>query len=447
MKFRGTLILALLGMAMLAYVIWVDKPEQKEEDQPKTLFKLDEAKIGRIALTDGTATAAAVRGDRKWMLDQPVKALARKDEWNGMASTLSSLSYERIVDEKGAQSSTFGLDKPSLTVTFTGDQGKVYKVDFGQDAPIGSSVYARIGNDPRVFMVSKYDRDRFKLDLGALRENGLLTGDAYSVESVDLVRPAGTVRLAKSHYNWFQENPLRMRLNDSDVDEFLRKLFEQKVADHLDALPAAEARTKLGAVRYRLILAGEKNEQQTLEIGTPPKSSSDATGIMAWHVNRDDYFLVPATVMELLDTAFDKFRQLDLVEFYPYEVKGLTVEAGGTRHLLSRNKDNEWQWMKDGKPVELDKTKVEQYLETIRQLKAESFIDAPQPASAYGLEPGSVKVILDIENKEGLTLLFGRKENSSVFARNMAYPSVYKLTAAEWEKAKFEPAAWLKTAK
>ena len=52
-------------------------------------------------------------------------------------------------------------------------------------------------------------------------------------------------------------------------------------------------------------------------------------------------------------------------------------------------------------------------------------------------------MILDVENKPGTSLLFGREAEGLVFARNTDYPAVVRVSAAEWGKAAFKPSAWL----
>lgn len=446
MKFKGTIFLALCCLALLAVVLFLDKGPKKTGEEKKSLFLLDEAKIARITVTEGETVIAAIRGDRKWTLEQPVAAPANKDEWNTMASTLSTLEYDQVIDEKGQNPAAFGLTRPAIVVTFEGEKGRLNKLELGDNSPTGNFVYARVGNNPKIYLISQYSRDKFKADLARLRDNTALAFDANSLQSFTVQRPDQTLQGVKKNYNWFLETPLKCRLDDTEVDNLLRACGDQKVVDHLDTVAPAERKTALGPVRYRLSVRGEKGEQQVLEIGSTSPFNQLAGEVMAYNVTRDNYFTLPQTFVGLMDTPLDKLRNYSVAEFYPFEVSGITVQANGVKQILAKNKENAWRLVGPGTPVDLDSQKVEDYLGAVRDLKVKEFVDAPAGLAAYGLENPAVKIILDIENKTGATILIGARQQDMVFARNPEYSSVLRLAAADWEKIRFQPDAWKKAA-
>jgi hypothetical protein len=444
MKFKGTLYLAILAVALLAVVLLVKAPAKPEETpQSKALFKVDEAQIHRITLTQDGRILAAERGDRKWTLDQPVAGPANKEEWNAMAQALASFDYDRVVDEKGGNPAAYGLDHPGLTVTFEEGKGQVHKVEFGLENPTGSFYYARRGNDPRVYLVSRYVRDKFTGDLDRLREGNAARFDLYSVESVDLTRPDVTLKLVKKHYNWYLEAPLAARADDTEVENLLRKIGEAKIADHLDSVDPAKVKAAFGPVRYRVSLGLEKGERQLLEIGASSPFDRGGAEVLAVNVPRGDTFTLPASFLDTLNTPAERIRSRNLAEFYPFEVKGVTVLAGDAKTVLFKGQDDRWMWRTGGGDRALATQKVEDWLDALHGLKAASFIDQPASPAGYGLEPPALKIILDVENKTGVALLFGKEAAGLVYARNAEFPAVARIPAAEWGKAKFDPAAWV----
>lgn len=445
MKFKGTLTLAILAVALLAAVLLLKEPAKPEEGAAETryLFKMDEAKIRRIALSSDGAVIAAVRGDRKWTLEKPVAAPGNKEEWNNLALAAATLDYDRVVDEQGKTPASYGLDKPGLVVTFEDEKAKVYKVEFGLENPTGSSYYARRGNDPKVYLVSRYTRDKFTADLERLREGNALRFDLYAVKSAEVQRPVQTLKLAKKGYNWSVEAPVAARADDTEVENLLRKLSEQRVADHLDAVDPAKVKAAFGPVRYRVSLQLESGEGQILEIGADSPFAPGAAYVLALNAGRGDYFTLPAAFLSTLDVPLDQIRSRGLAEFFPFEVKGITFWRGTDKTVLYKEKDDVWHWRQPSATPALDRQKVEDYLNALKDLKASAFIDQPSAPSAFGLEPPAARIILDEENKTGTTLLVGKETDGQVFVRNQAFPSVMRVPAADWGKLKFDPAAWL----
>lgn len=168
-RFKGTLALAALAAVFLAVVVLVDRPGKRAGGSPKFLFELDDALISRITLTEGgTVVAVAKKGD-SWVFEKPLEGGADVGEWNSMAATLSSLDYDRVVDEKGADSKTYGLEPPSGVVTFEEKGGRIHKVEFGSDSPTGMACYARADGEQRTYTVYKTIRDKFRVDMERLR--------------------------------------------------------------------------------------------------------------------------------------------------------------------------------------------------------------------------------------------------------------------------------------
>jgi hypothetical protein len=445
MKFKGTLALGILAVALLAAVLLLKEPARPEDEAAETryLFKMDEAKIRRIALTFDGAVVSAARGDRKWTLEKPVATPGNKEEWNGMSLALATLDYDRVVDEQGKNPASYGLDKPYLVVTFEDEKAKVYKVEFGLENPAGSSYYARRGNDPKIYLVSRYTRDKFSADLGRLREGNALRFDLYTVKVAGVQRPSGTLQLAKKGYNWFVEAPVAARADDTEVENLLRKLSEQPIADHLDAVDPAKVKAAFGPVRYRVSMTLEGGEGQILEIGAESPFALGAPAVLACNAGRGDCFTLPAAVLAILDVPLDRIRDRSLAEFFPFEVKGITFLSGTGKTVIYKEKDDVWHWRQPSATPVLNRQKVEDYLNALKELKASGFIDSPSPPADYGLEPPAAKIILDVENKTGTTILVGKEADGQVFVRNQEFKSVMRVPAAGWRKLKFDPAAWL----
>ena len=96
--------------------------------------------------------------------------------------------------------------------------------------------------------------------------------------------------------------------------------------------------------------------------------------------------------------------------------------------------------------MSLDTAPVDEFLGRLRDLKVAAFVDTPDAARS-GFNPPAVRVILDVESKAGITLLFGSAANGQRNARNSEYAYAMRVDDAAWQSLKFEPAAWRSTSK
>lgn len=448
MKFKGTLVLIVLCALLLAVVLLLDKNGGKSDGagESKQLFKVEEGKIRRIALVRDGATVAAVRGDKQWTIEQPVRAEGNKDEWNGLALALSAFDYERVVEEQPQNPGQYGLGNPELVVTFELDKGEVHKLELGAPNFSGGSYFARRGNDPKIYLVSGYSRDKFTAGLDRLREAAAMRFDMYAATALHLDRPAGAVQLRKKDWNWFLETPVAGPADDNELETILRQCSELRVQDHLDGADPALLKRAFGPVRYRVAVTLDKGEQQVLEIGATDPFPANSGQVLALNVVRTDYFTLPQSAVAALDAPLDKLRSHDLARFYPFEVKGVTWDAGGVKTVLAKNQAGQWTWKRKEGAVSLDTAPVDEFLGRLRDLKVAAFVDTPDAARS-GFNPPAARVILDVESKAGITLLFGSAANGQRNARNSEYAYAMRVDDAAWQSLKFEPAAWRSTSK
>ncbi len=76
-----------------------------------------------------------------------------------LASALAAVSAEEVVEEKAANFAGFGLVPPYLTATLTLQDGKTRVLQFGDETPLGTGIYARLDNGPRLLLLTHRHED------------------------------------------------------------------------------------------------------------------------------------------------------------------------------------------------------------------------------------------------------------------------------------------------
>ncbi len=132
MRFRGLLIAAVVLAALLGLVHWSKKAKSNEASKPfadttPKLLSIPEDQFRRIEIRKaGTQAATIVEKDAsgKWEITAPQKLAADQDAMSSMVSTLSSLSSDKLIEEKASDLASYGLASPSFQVTVTKKDGK-----------------------------------------------------------------------------------------------------------------------------------------------------------------------------------------------------------------------------------------------------------------------------------------------------------------------------------
>jgi hypothetical protein len=153
MKQRNLLIAAALLVVLSAGVWWAKRHPQSSAAanvpaSPK-LADIAQAQIKEIDLKKKDGSTVVLQNQNgKWSITAPESWPADQDAASGVASALSPVTADNVVEDKAKDLAQYGLNNPSLTVTVDEKNGMTHQVFFGDDVPAGSLVYARVDSDP-----------------------------------------------------------------------------------------------------------------------------------------------------------------------------------------------------------------------------------------------------------------------------------------------------------
>jgi hypothetical protein len=254
MKSRNLLIAAVL-LAVLSGAVWWSKrhPEaaQSASNTPSSpkLVDIPEAQVQSIDLKkkDGSVVAVERKGD-KWAITQPQPYATDQDAVNSLASSLSPISADNVVEDKATDFSKYGLNAPSLTVAVHEKNGKTQDILFGDDVPASSLVYARTGADPKVYAVSTSVKTSLDKSANDLRDKRLLTFNSSNLSRIELVSGKSDLEFGKNNANdWQIIKPQPYRADSFQVEELLRKLTDAKMDLSTSADDAKKAEAAFAA--------------------------------------------------------------------------------------------------------------------------------------------------------------------------------------------------------
>lgn len=455
---------ALLVLAGLGSYIWF--VERKREPKPEgerekvTVLAVDKAKAKEISLATAAGdTIRLVKEGSGWKVTAPFAAPADTTAVESMLTSLEKLEADEVVVEQAASLSEYGLDKPSRTVTAVVEGVSApLSVQFGAKSPDGSSVYARTGSAPKVYLVPSWIEGSFDKKPFDLRDRDLLHVKRDDVRSLEVVGPEGSYSLARTDAGeWAFTKPVATRAGRWSVDGLLGTIENLRM-ESVAADAATDAKPfGLEKPVRSVTLVLKDGGARTLEIGAgapdptaspapspspakkgekpaPPKPTKyyarqKGTGLVA---------VVPATLADDLAKGMGELRAKRLLEVATYETEGFEAVAGGAKKAYAKStaKDKDGldktQWKRTAPDAkDLETTKVEDALFKMGGVEVAEFVDQPQPLAAYGLDAPVLKVTVKAKGESWIEV---GKKDGAVYARRNGDAAVLKLDPTKAEE-------------
>ena len=231
MKLRGliTAIVVLAGLTGALYWSNRQKPaETASADAPPKILTLKQEDIAKIDLKKKGADELVLAKDSggKWQITAPQPLSVEQSTVSPMLSSLSSLSSERLVEEKAGDLGQYGLSDPTLAATITEKNNKTHELLLGDQAPAGNAVYAKLDGDPRIFLIASYNKGNIDKSVNDLRDKRLLTVDADKISKVELIAKKEDIEFGRNKDGWQIVKPKPLRADGPQVEELVRSLTE-----------------------------------------------------------------------------------------------------------------------------------------------------------------------------------------------------------------------------
>jgi hypothetical protein len=419
MKPRNLLIAAVLLAALSGVVWWAKKHPQPSATSSSTstspkLADIPDAQIQSIDLKkrDGSAVDLAHK-DGKWVITAPESYPADQDAASSVASALSPLTADSIVDDNPADLAKYGLKSPSLTVTVHEKNGKSPELLFGDDVPAGSLVYARLESSPKVYAVSSSVKTSFDKSVNDLRDKRLLTFDSNKLTRADLISAKSDIEFGKNNQgDWEILKPQPYRADSFQVEELLRKLTDAK----MDLSGSAEDAKKTSAA----FASGQL-------VATVKVTDASGTQTLDVRKNKDDYYArssvvkgtykVSSDLGKELEKPLDDFRNKKIFDFGFSDPTKIEVQQGTNAKTLTRSGTD---WKINGKTM--DPGTVQAFIDKLRDLSATKFVTS-------GFTTPELSVAVTSNDGKRFEKAEFAKTADGYIARRENEPALYQLDA------------------
>jgi hypothetical protein len=325
------------------------------------------------------------------------------------------VEIQRVIEEKPSDLKEFGLAEPRVEVAFkTG--GKERRLQLGQKTPSGSDVYAKLADDPKVFLVSSFLDSTFNHSTFDLRDKSVLKLDREKIDTMEVTASGHTSRFEKKAGEWQIAEPPSGRADFGAIDGLVSRVSSVQ----MKSIVAAPRDLKTygldkPAATVRL---GSGSSQATLLVGAAAEGETGS--VYAKDFSRPTIFTIDSTLVDDLKKDASEYRQKDLFDARSFNTTRMEITRNGQTSVFEKAKVKD----KDGKEEE----KWRQTAPSARDLdaaKVETLISAATGARATGFVDSTAKTGLD---KPELSVMFKYdegKEERVAFARaaGQAYAS------------------------
>ena len=417
MKPRGLLAAVIVLAALGGALYWSNRKQKADAAKPVTdtatpkILSIPEDQIKGVSIKKtGAETTVLQKGaDGKWQIAEPKPLRADQDTVKSLVGALSALNADKVVEDKAADLSPYGLNAPTLDVTVTKNDGKSQDFLVGDDEPTGGGAYAKLAGDPHVYAIASFVKTNIDKTPNDLRDKRLLTFDQDKLTRVDVQPATGeAIEFGKNNQNdWQILKPKPLRADGSQVEELIRKLKDAKMDATISDDDAKKAAAGYASgTKVAVASVTDASGTETLDVRKDKDKNYYAKSSAV-----DGIYKVTADLGDGLDKKVDDFRNKKLFDF------GWTdpnkIEIGKSTFEKSGDK-----WLSGAK--QMDSPSVQSVVDKLRDLAATKFVDAGggTPVLDITVSSNSGKRV----EKVSITKL-----GDAYFAKRENEPSIYQL--------------------
>jgi hypothetical protein len=395
---RRILLLAVLVAALGTYLWVYEIPKAEREGKKEKLVAVDKDAITGIALVFPDHEIDLEKKDGHWRMVKPIDAAADEGAVTALLTTLTGAEVQKTLEGAPEDPAAFGLDRPEPLVRLTVAKGAAPPaIAVGKNTAIGGRAYVRLGDEPKVLLVSSTVPVGLKKQAKDLRDKQLLTfqdDDVTRVEIAPAGEPAVTL-VRKSDADWTIE-PGDLRADPTEVRSYLAGLRSTRAVDFVD--DAATDLAKYGLVEPRLkvtVTTKKAGEQpQTLLLGGERTEGSQKQ-VYGMRQGTPTVVALGDWSLRSLSKSVAQLRDKTVLGFSPDRVGEVAIERKDGSAVNLAHTDKGWSvaGAEGAKPKD---SAITRFLDDLHDLRGSDVAAEPSAGQEekYGLDVPDIRITL-----------------------------------------------------
>jgi len=403
MKSKNLIILALIVVAVGAYILLVERhrptSEEMRTEVDKVLQDFDRDEVIGIVIERDSGRVRLEKVGEAWRLREPVDFSADESAVSSTLGTLANLEAGRRLAADEIDPAAYGLDDPPIEIRLRTGDGSETVLEVGNEIPLGSKRALRLAGADEIVVVPGWFISDIEREVDDWRSREVVDITEDQVASIDIGAGEDRIRAVRLHDRWQLLDPvedlgdrdhLRSLVSDFDslhIEEFLDDLVDPKDLG-LD-LPEYEI----------TLIRTDGGEPLRLDLGSTREGESGTE--VACRRGDGEFFWASERVRTRLSKAPVLWRSKKVMPFETWDVEGLRLSRGGDAVEIEQI-DGLWRFAGDS--AEADYTAVQDRLRRLADLEATDY-DLMAPMTA---EIGRAEVALEAadDEAEGRVVIF-----------------------------------------
>lgn len=430
---KSTLFLAVVLLGLGAYIYFVEsKREPGEADKKPKVFAVESAKINELTVKASNGdTTSLTKDEGTWMLTAPIASSADEAEVSGITTNLQNVEIQRVIDEQPKDLAAYGLATPRVDVSFKAEgatgSGRLL---LGDKTPTGGDLYAKLADQPKVFLVSGFLDSTFDRKTFDLRDKTVVKFTRDKVDTIEVVGAERTLRFRKTEDQWRLAEPVDARADFGAVEGVIGRLGSGQMKSLVEAEAADLAKYGLDKPEFTVTLGGG-GTKAAIAFG----KKADDGSVYAKDGARPMVFTVDGFMTEEFKKTADDFRPKDLFEFRTFSGSRVEVaKPGAPPRVFEKRPPAEpttaEEWMQTSPSAKIEASKIVDALSKLSNLRADSFVAALPKGATEAL---TVKANFAAGKKNESVTFY--KAGDDVYATRSGDNGAAKVAAGEFDGA------------
>ena len=429
---KSTLVVLLLAAALGGYVYYSEfrHPSEKSVEGASTplyTFANDEVTSIRVARAGESAPIVLEHRADGWTLTSPVEARADQSNADSLANALAHVASSRSLPADPARMKEFGLSPPAASVEMKLKKGESQKLELGAKDFTGMDVYAQKGGGKDVLLVPDSVLTEATRPVVEFRDRALLDIHGWGITEMDFRTAKAKFKFEKKDTNWNMIEPRGWPADSDEVTQLTSSLSNAKFIDVVEEQAkgaATEAKYGLNAPLLTIHLRNDQSGEATLLVGKKDENkyfARDAGRSLVFHLEE-------SLVKKFLDETFQTLCNKYVLRSQAGEFAQLTIRNEKQTIKANQTAEGKWEVLE---PADLKGKILAPWhvFEPLNSSKATEILDHPPASVLAKLAKPAVEIKLTDKKGAVTTIEVSAKDDTSVYARTSASPTVYKLDA------------------
>jgi hypothetical protein len=339
MRFKGSLILLCISLAVSAFYLFYLLPAEKEKKLKEELsgrfFQVDTGQIEFLRIQNRNGTYNLTREQDEWKITLPESLPADRDSINKIMRLMNEGKIIKIISHGANRLSEFELERPRA-VLFIGYEGRMDKLALGGLNPAGTGIYAFAKGINAIFVVDKEIAALSGFTLYDLRSKAVFDIDPEAVTQIRIIKKDSEIELRKNGTAWQMAAPISGRASHDEVHDFLLGVMNQRADEfYNDRVPDAGEFSDT----ITLKLTGDSNSAYSINVHYWGTGADQGT--VAYQNGMKYSGRLPREFWNFINREASSFRYRNIFDFDEKDVWRITIRKKDLKYELVR-KGSDW---------------------------------------------------------------------------------------------------------